>query len=101
MYKFFKIDEFDSPDLEGSGSRMDKAFLTKLDLARAIANVPFKINSGYRTKEWNAHVGGRIGSSHLKGCAVDISCKTSADREKILRADRYHVKSMEFFQLDK
>lgn len=84
--KYFKLSEFDSPDELGSGSKMDKKFLEKLDYARHNADVPFKINSGYRTKEWNAHIGGRVGSSHIKGLAADIHCNGSRDRALIIKS---------------
>jgi zinc D-Ala-D-Ala carboxypeptidase len=84
--KYFKLSEFDSPDELGSGSKMDKDFLEKLDYARGNAGVPFKINSGYRTEEWNTRVGGRVGSSHLKGLAADIHCNNSRDRALIIKA---------------
>ena len=84
--KYFKLSEFDSPDEPDSGSKMDKKFLEKLDYARHNADVPFKINSGYRTKEWNAHIGGRVGSSHIKGLAADIHCNGSRDRALIIKA---------------
>ena len=70
--KYFNLTEFDSPDEVGSGYRMDKDFLYRLDTARGIAGIPFKINSGYRTESHNAFVGGRVGSIHKKGLAVDI-----------------------------
>ena len=47
--KYFKLEEFDSPDLKGSGKNMKKDFLVKLDEARELAGIPFKINSGFRT----------------------------------------------------
>ena len=84
--KYFKLSEFSSPDDSESGSKMDKDFLEKLDYARGNAGVPFKINSGYRTKEWNLKVGGRVGSSHLKGLAVDIHCNNSRNRALIINA---------------
>ena len=84
--KYFKLSEFDSPDKLGSGSKMDKKFLEKLDYARHNAGLPFKINSGYRTKEWNMHIGGRVGSSHIKGLAADIHCNGSRDRALIVKA---------------
>ena len=43
-FKYFKLEEFDSPDLPNSGVNMDGAFLTMLDNARDIAQIPFKIN---------------------------------------------------------
>ena len=87
--KYFKLSEFDSPDEIGSGSKMDKQFLEKLDYARHNANIPFKINSGYRTVEHNRNVGGRssaLGSSHLKGLAADIQCLGSRERAIIIKS---------------
>ena len=82
--KYFKLSEFD--DAPGTGKNMKKDFLTKLDKARAIADVPFNITSGYRSKETNKRVGGVSTSSHLKGLAADISCKDSSTRQKIVNA---------------
>jgi hypothetical protein len=70
--KYFTYSEFDSPDLPGSGHEMQQEFLDKLDLARGYSNVPYVINSGFRTPEHNAAVGGVPGSSHLTGWASDI-----------------------------
>jgi uncharacterized protein YcbK (DUF882 family) len=70
--KHFILSEFDSPDLPGSGSQMQPEFLKKLDAARGIANVPFKINSGFRTVAKNKLEGGKIDSPHLTGWAADI-----------------------------
>ena len=86
MPKYFNFEEFDSPDKIGSGQKMDDKFVKMLDKARHIADIPFKINSGYRTAEWNERVGGRVGSSHLKGVAVDIHCNNSGDRSVVLYA---------------
>jgi len=82
--KYFKLSEFD--DAPGTGKNMKKDFLTKLDKARGIADVPFKITSGYRSKETNKRAGGVSTSSHLKGLAADISCKDSSTRQKIVSA---------------
>lgn len=84
---YFKITEFDSPDEVGSGYRMNKDFLRRLDTARGIAGIPFKINSGYRTAHHNDTVlGARIGSSHKKGLAADIGYYGSRERYLILNA---------------
>ena len=82
----FEISEFDSPDKKGSGKNMDKTLLSMLDEAREIAQTPFTINSGYRTKKRNKKVGGVNTSSHLKGLAVDIRCVDSRSRFLILNA---------------
>ena len=84
--KYFKLSEFDSPDEPNSGSKMDKKFLEKLDYARHNAGIPFKINSGYRTKAWNSKVGGRVGSSHINGLAADIGYNGSRDRYIIVKS---------------
>lgn len=83
---YFNVSEFDSPDEVGSGYRMQKDFLRRLDTARGIAGIPFKINSGYRTAAHNTKIGGRVGSSHKKGLAVDIAYKGSRERYLIINA---------------
>ena len=84
--KYFKYDEFDSPDVPGSGEYMDAEFLAMLDNAREIAGIPFKINSGWRTIEHNQTVRGKPGSSHIVGKAVDIAVRNSRERAIILSA---------------
>ena len=84
--KYFKHEEFASPDVPHSGSYMDDDFLTMLDNAREIAGIPFKINSGYRTIEHNYEVGGKPNSSHIVGKAADLSVKGSRQRWIITEA---------------
>lgn len=84
--KYFKLEEFDSPDLPGSGEEMKKSTLDLLEKTREIADIPFIITSGYRTPEHNAKVGGVQGSSHTKGYAVDIKCSSSLNRYKVIKA---------------
>ena len=85
--RYFSLEEFDSPDLPDSGYNMDSEFLKMLDTARDTAGVPFKITSGYRSKEHNEAVGGVPNSSHLRGYAADIACTDSGgDRYIILNA---------------
>ena len=86
--KHFKLSEFDS-DVKGSGKNMKRVFLKKLDKARNIAGVPFKITSGFRTPQHNERLkkeGYKVSanSSHLKGLAADIACLDSGTRQKIL-----------------
>jgi len=86
--KYFNTSEFDSPDVPGSGKNMQHSTLLMLCEARKIADVPFKINSGYRTKAHNSKVGGVSNSAHLKGYAADISTPNGKHQEKIVRALR-------------
>ena len=54
--RYFQYDEFDSPDMPGSGyGYMDREFLQCLDEARDIAGVKFKILSGYK-KRWFIYI---------------------------------------------
>lgn len=83
--KYFRYHEFDSPDVQGSGQLMDKAFLDMLDFAREIYGKPMEITSGFRTEEYNQDLKARgyaasPKSSHLKGLAADVACTESADR---------------------
>ena len=85
--KYFKLSEFD--DAPGTGKNMKRDFLKKLDRARDIAKIPFKISSGFRTAQHNVTLRKQgykasANSSHLKGCAADIVCKDSGTRQKIV-----------------
>ncbi len=82
--KYFEYEEFDSPDIQGSGQMMNKGLLSKLDMIREEFGKPMRINSGYRTEAHNKKVGGTSKSSHIKGLAVDISCTNSVDRFKLI-----------------
>jgi len=82
--KYFNINEFDSPDVLGSGRKMKASTLELLNKTRELADTPFVITSGYRTRAHNKRVGGVNSSSHTKGYAVDIRCRNSKDRFKII-----------------
>ena len=79
-FKYFNYEEFDSPDVQGSGQLVKDELISMLDEARKLFDKTITINSGYRTKKHNAKVGGVASSSHLKGLAADISCSGSNDR---------------------
>ena len=49
---YFKLSEFDSPDLPGSGAKMCQVFLAALDSARGMYGKPMRITNGFRTKEY-------------------------------------------------
>ena len=84
--RYFKLEEFDSPDELGSGCNMSQEILSMLDAARKIYGKPMRITSGFRTKTHNKKVGGVESSSHLKGLAADIACSESIDRFDMIRA---------------
>jgi zinc D-Ala-D-Ala carboxypeptidase len=89
--KYFTLDEFDCPTLPNSGVNMDSVFLQKLEAAREIAGIPFRINSGYRTQEHHNAIYKKLGkeptkSAHLIGKAADIHCTDSRSRFTIISA---------------
>ena len=78
--KFFKVSEFDSPNIPDSGYKMDTNFLQKLEVARMLANVPFIVNRGFSSEKHNKEVGGISGSDHTTGTSVDLKCLDSKTR---------------------
>ena len=75
MSRFFKNIE----------ENMNVNFLAKLDEAREYANIPFIINSAYRSPSHPESIKNPT-SSHIKGLAVDIKAKDSITRFKVLDA---------------
>ena len=82
--KYFKPDEFSSPDDPGTGIRMNMDLVERLDALRAKCNFALIITSGYRTDAHNKKVGGVDSSEHTDGNAVDIRCKSSSRRFTIV-----------------
>ena len=85
-FKYFSFTEFNCPSLPDSGKNMDINFIYKLEHARELAGIPFRITSGYRTKERNQQVGGVSNSSHLIGVAADIAIGSGNERYIVLNA---------------
>ena len=83
--KHFQMAEFDSPDLPLSGSLMNLEFVKLLDTLREKCGFPFHINSGFRSSEHNAQVGGVDASAHEEGVAVDIAVAGGQERMKIVK----------------
>lgn len=83
-WKYFKASE--KTGSYGTIGDLNKDLVDMLDKARDIAGIPFKINSGLRTAELNAKVGGVKDSAHLKGYAVDINAPTGEIKFKIVQA---------------
>lgn len=80
--KHFKIEEFNCPCCGKNG--MEPEFLGRIDEARSLSRVPFKINSGFRCEKHNLEVGGKPTSSHRFGYAGDISTPNSRIRFMVL-----------------
>ena len=83
MENFFKDSELRCACC--GNSRMDDAFMVKLNQARAASEIPFVITSAWRCVKHNIDVGSHS-TNHPSGKAVDIRCKNGADRFVIVKA---------------
>ena len=77
MASYFKPSEFDSRLEPGSGARMHKDFLAKLNKARELFGKPMRVNSGFRVRadyDRLKRQGFEVSmtSAHFVGRAVDI-----------------------------
>lgn len=84
LTKNFSKSEFDSKD----GSQMPPEVFTNitklamnLQVLRDYLGVSIRINSGYRSPEHNAKVGGKPKSLHLTGKAADIQNSTHSPQQ--------------------
>ena len=89
--RYFKLEEFESPDEPGTGCMMCPDFLELLDEARDYAGIPFVIASGFRSVEYNRELieqgfSASRNSTHLIGLAADIRVRNSSERWIILDA---------------
>lgn len=85
MFMYVKKEEFTCKC--GCGhNNVNEDFLWKINHARHLAGVPFKINSGCRCEKHNKNEGGSLTSAHLVGLAADIETKDSRTRYKVVRA---------------
>ena len=90
-YKYFRLEEFDSPDAPGSGENMEPSVIEALDNARDMCRFPFIIRSGFRTIEHNRKLIAQgypasTRSSHLLGWAADIEVSSSRRRFLMVEA---------------
>lgn len=80
----FNLNEFACPCC--GGNNIQAKFIERLDLARNMAVLPFKINSGWRCADHNKEIGGESHSSHMSGWAADIACESSGNRKRMISA---------------
>jgi len=83
-YDYFNINEFQCKD--GSAmptsvrNNIENKLKPPLNKIRAKYNKPMSINSGYRSVNYNASIGGVSNSEHLYGLACDVSIHNGNDR---------------------
>jgi len=96
-YKYFKSSEFLCRCGTCDQVYVSRELVDKLELAREVAGIPFKISSGCRCASHNASEGGSSNSDHLVNydnlvcVGVDIAISSPRDmtRYKIVRALQY------------
>ena len=88
MKDYFSESEFKACSPPCSKADMNPETLRKLNLARENACYPFVLTSAYRSKEWDKR---KEAQERTLGCAVDIRCKSSKNKYKILIALRCWV----------
>lgn len=81
--KYFKESEF-VMGTENVFDKMNPEFLELLDDLRTLVNEPLKVNSSYRSEDYNKSIGGSKNSKHMEGIAVDLHCTDSNLRLKIV-----------------
>lgn len=84
--KYFSNNEFRACVPSCSLQNMQQSTMSKLDTAREIADIPFVINSAYRSSAHDKSKGRSGTGAHTLGRAVDIRCNDSGSRFKILNA---------------
>jgi len=75
MTEHFSREEFRSNDGSHFPKEVQnnlKVLAEQLEVLREHFQKPVKINSGYRSPEWNAKIGGAENSQHLLGKAADV-----------------------------
>lgn len=91
MDKFPQYDHFSQDDFNRCSPRcqitdMNVDFMNLLEKARKIANIPFVLNSAYRSVEHEKRMYRSGYSSHCKGLAVDIRAQTGDEKYIIVNA---------------
>ena len=85
-YEHFTAAEFVCHCCGRGEDEMSPDLLTALQTARYVADVPFKINSGFRCPAHNAAVGGVPDSAHTLGMAADVATPSSLTRWAVLHS---------------
>jgi hypothetical protein len=83
-WNFFSRDEF-ACRCGNCENLIQNDLIDKLDKAREISGVSYKIHSGFRCLAHNTSIGGSKSSLHMSGRAADIHVSSSSARYQILK----------------
>jgi uncharacterized protein YcbK (DUF882 family) len=73
LSKNFNTKEFECSCVKCGDQFISEELIEKLQKVRDLYGKSITVNSGYRCPEHNQAIGGKVGSSHVSGLAVDIS----------------------------
>lgn len=95
----FDSSEFDCHCCGVGGEVMDPLLIELLEKVRAHFGQPVAVTSGFRCRDYNDAVGGRMKSQHLLGKAADIQVRgvPSAEVQKYLEGHEGGVGSYDKF----
>ena len=86
LTEHFNKEEFDCQCGCGNGDIViSENLVFELECVRVHYGKPMRINSGIRCLSHNRKIGSRDTSSHIKGLAVDISCRDMGTRLKLVK----------------
>ena len=82
--QWFKEDEFKKCVPSCSMAQCDEFALQRLDRLRSLCGFPIKLNSAYRSPEYDKSKGRSGESAHCRGLAFDIACRNAEQRAYIV-----------------
>lgn len=86
----FKESDWTNANPSCSSGDMSSELISRLEYARALCGFAFRINSAYRSFDYEQSKGRTGSSSHCKGVAVDLACYDPSRRyilvQNLLRA---------------
>lgn len=84
-YRYFSQRDFANAVPSCNIEDMDEELLKRIDLAREISGIPYRVLSAYRTHEHEISRGRSGTSSHVKGVAIDIEARTPREKFLVLK----------------
>lgn len=84
VLQWFKEDEFLKCVPSCKMEQCDPSALGRLDRLRSLCGFPIKLNSAYRSPEYDKSMNRSGNSAHCRGLAFDIRCTNSEQRAYIV-----------------
>lgn len=82
--RWFKLEEFEKCVPSCKMEQCDEVALQRLDRLRSLCGFPIKLNSAYRSSEYDKSKGRSGTSAHCRGLAFDVFCRNAEQRAYIV-----------------